>query len=175
MAMGSKITGFKKMNRQTGFTVAELMVGMTIGLIVLSGVSSAYISSRKAGGESQAASEQVENGRQALEFISYDLRHAGYFGQMSSLPAPAAALPDPCETSDLVALRGFGGVPEFSRLPGWRQFAWLKRRLLGKRELTAIGKKPSTTLLSQMRLGNLIVAQLRADDAWASDTMARCK
>jgi type IV pilus assembly protein PilW len=106
MAMRSKV-----MSRQTGFTLAELMVGMTIGLIVLSGVSSAYISSSRAGRESQAASEQVENGRQAIEFISYDLRHAGYFGQLSTLATPGGALPDPCETSDLVALSGAMAFP----------------------------------------------------------------
>lgn len=107
--MDLKIMNFKMMesklsDRQTGFTLAELMVGMTIGLLVLSGVTSAYVSSSRAGNASQASSEQVENGRQAIEFISYDLRHAGYFGQMSSLPAPTAALPDPCETTNLVTL-----------------------------------------------------------------------
>jgi type IV pilus assembly protein PilW len=107
--MDLKIMNFKMMesklsDRQTGFTLAELMVGMTIGLLVLSSVTSAYVSSSRASNASQASAEQVENGRQAIEFISYDLRHAGYFGQMSSLPAPAAALPDPCETSNLVTL-----------------------------------------------------------------------
>jgi type IV pilus assembly protein PilW len=91
-------------NRQAGFTLAELMVGMTIGLIVLSGVTSAYVASSKAGRDSQSSSEQVENGRQALEFIAYDLRHAGYFGQLTSFPAAGGALPDPCETADLAAM-----------------------------------------------------------------------
>ncbi len=94
----------RAISRQTGFTLTELMVGMTIGLIVLSGVSSAYIASSSAGRESQASSEQVENGRQALEFLMYDLRHAGYFGQLTALPVPGGALPDPCETADLVAM-----------------------------------------------------------------------
>ena len=94
----------RPISRQTGFTLTELMVGMTIGLIVLSGVSSAYIASSNAGRESQASSEQVENGRQALEFLIYDLRHAGYFGQLTTLPVPGGALPDPCETTDLVAM-----------------------------------------------------------------------
>ena len=89
---------------QRGFTLAELMVGMTIGLIVLSGVSSAYLASSRAGRDSQTSSEQVENGRQALEFIAYDLRHAGYFGQWSLPPAAGAVLPDPCETADLAAM-----------------------------------------------------------------------
>ncbi len=41
----------RAISRQTGFTLTELMVGMTIGLIVLSGVSSAYIASSNAGRE----------------------------------------------------------------------------------------------------------------------------
>ena len=94
----------RQRNRQAGFTLAELMVGMTIGLIVLSGVTSAYVASSKAGRDSQSSSEQVENGRQALEFIAYDLRHAGYFGQLTSFPAAGGALPDPCETADLAAM-----------------------------------------------------------------------
>jgi type IV pilus assembly protein PilW len=102
--MNFKMKQSKMSDRQAGFTLAELMVGMTIGLLVLSSVTSAYVSSSRAGNASQASAEQVENGRQAIEFISYDLRHAGYFGQMSSLPAPTAVLPDPCETSNLVTL-----------------------------------------------------------------------
>jgi len=94
----------RAVRRQSGFTLAELMVGMTIGLIVLTGVSSAYLASSRAGRESQASSEQVENGRQAIEYVMYDLRHAGYFGQLATLPVAGAALPDPCETADLVAL-----------------------------------------------------------------------
>jgi type IV pilus assembly protein PilW len=91
-------------SRQKGFTLAELMVGMTIGLIVLSGVTSAYVASSKSGRDSQSSAEQVENGRQALEFIAYDLRHAGFFGQLANLPVAGAALPDPCETADLVTM-----------------------------------------------------------------------
>jgi type IV pilus assembly protein PilW len=91
-------------NRQRGFTLAELMVGMTIGLIVLSGVTSAYVASSKSGRDSQQSAEQIENGRQALEFIAYDLRHAGFFGQLSSLPVAGGALPDPCETVNLAAM-----------------------------------------------------------------------
>jgi len=94
----------RQRNRQHGFTLAELMVGMTIGLIVLSGVTSAYVASSKSSRDSQASAEQVENGRQALEFIAYDLRHAGYFGQLTNLPAAGGALPDPCETANLTAM-----------------------------------------------------------------------
>lgn len=92
------------MTKQLGFTLAELMIGMAIGLIVLSGVTSAYVASSRSGRDSQTSSEQVENGRQAIEFIAYDLRHAGYFGQLTRLPAPVAALPDPCETANLVMM-----------------------------------------------------------------------
>jgi type IV pilus assembly protein PilW len=107
---------FKKVDstlsdRQKGFTLVELMVGMTIGLLVLVGVTSAYLSSARAGNASQDSSEQAENGRQAIEFISYDLRHAGYFGQLSSLPVTTIALPDPCETVDLVALYDAMALP----------------------------------------------------------------
>lgn len=94
----------RAINRHKGFTLAELMVGMTIGLLVLSGVTSAYLAANRGGRESQASAEQVENGRQALEFVMYDLRHAGYFGQLTTLPTAGGALPDPCETANLAAM-----------------------------------------------------------------------
>ncbi|MGD8789748.1 MAG: PilW family protein, partial [Burkholderiales bacterium] len=103
---------FKKtLSHQSGFTLAELMVGMTIGLIVLSGVSSAYLASSRSGRDSQASSEQVENGRQAIQYVMNDLRHAGYFGQWGIQPAPGAALPDPCETADLTAMTAAMAYP----------------------------------------------------------------
>ena len=92
------------MRNQRGFTLAELMVAMTIGLIVVAGAGSAYLGTTRANRDQQGVAEQVENGRQALEFIAYDLRHAGFYGQLTSLPAAAPALPDPCETADLAAL-----------------------------------------------------------------------
>ena len=73
--------------------------GVALSLIVLSGVTSAYVASSKAGRDSQSSAEQIENGRQALEFIAYDLRHAGYFGQLTNLPAPGGALPRPAMNS----------------------------------------------------------------------------
>ena len=91
-------------SRQEGFTLTELMVALTVGLIVLSGLTSAYVSSSHAGREQQAKSEQVENGRLALEYLGYDLHHAGYYGQLTSVAAAGVSLPDPCETADLPAM-----------------------------------------------------------------------
>lgn len=45
------------------------------------------------------ASQQIENGRFAVEMIGNNVRHAGYYGEFGSLPAASGfgALPDPCD------------------------------------------------------------------------------
>lgn len=69
---------------------------MTIGLLLLAGLSAIFISSSDANRELQKSAQQLENGRYAIQLISQDLQHAGSYGQFSSLPAVPGALPAPC-------------------------------------------------------------------------------
>jgi type IV pilus assembly protein PilW len=96
--------------RAGGFGLTEFMVAMTIGLVVLTGLSSVYMTANRSSQELQKSSEQIENGRFATDLLASELRHAGYYGQLTTPPTGLAALPDPCEKSDLSALY----------LDGWR-------------------------------------------------------
>jgi type IV pilus assembly protein PilW len=98
-------------HQQAGFGVAEFMVAMTIGLVVLTGLSSVYMTANRSSRELQGNSEQIENGRFALDLLASDLRHAGYYGQLTTAPALPAALPDPCESADLAALTQAMALP----------------------------------------------------------------
>ena len=81
--------------RQQGFSILELMVAITIGLMLLAGLASVFSNSSTANRELKRTSEQIENGRFAIELLTQDLRHAGYYGEYWKLPAvPATA--DPC-------------------------------------------------------------------------------
>jgi type IV pilus assembly protein PilW len=72
-----------------------LMTAITIGLMILIGLSSVFVNSSTANRELKNTSEQIENGRYAIELLSQDIRHAGFYGEFSTLPAvPATA--DPC-------------------------------------------------------------------------------
>ncbi len=70
--------------RQRGFSLVELMVAMTIGLIVLAGVAYLYLESRQSFRSMDNLSRMQESARYALEIISRDIRMAGYRGCASS-------------------------------------------------------------------------------------------
>jgi len=70
--------------RQRGFSLVELMVAMTIGMIVLAGVAYLYVESRQSFRSMDNLSRMQESARYALEIISRDIRMAGYRGCASS-------------------------------------------------------------------------------------------
>jgi type IV pilus assembly protein PilW len=95
---------------QAGMSLIELMIAVAIGLALLAGLSSLYVSTSKARTEFNKTSEQVENGRFALQSITRDIEMAGFYGR-SSLPVATTsyALSDPCATTP--ASMGFSTSP----------------------------------------------------------------
>ena len=79
-----------------GFTLVELMVALTIGLLMLAALVTIFESSSRAHGEFAKVVEQTQNGASAMRLVSDDLAHAGYYGEFHALPAPAGVAPDPC-------------------------------------------------------------------------------
>lgn len=69
-----------------GFTMVELMVSLAIGLIITIAVSQVYLSSRDTYGAKEELSRLQENARFASEFLTRDLRMAGYTGCNSKMP-----------------------------------------------------------------------------------------
>jgi type IV pilus assembly protein PilW len=84
--------------RQSGLSLIELMVSMTLGLIVLSGVLVVFVNSSSARNEVERTTRQIENGRYASELLTEDLRLAGFFGRFdpTSVATPGALPADPC-------------------------------------------------------------------------------
>lgn len=96
-----KINPNKRINsRESGFSLAELMIAVTIGLLILAGLSGLFSTTSKSRGEVERANRQIENGRYAMQLLTDDLKLAGYFGELNAglLDAPAA-MPDPCQTA----------------------------------------------------------------------------
>jgi type IV pilus assembly protein PilW len=90
---------FRPFPRQRGFSIAELMISMTIGLLILVGMVSLFVNNSKAQNELEKANRQIENGRFGVQVLSGDLRNAGYFGEFDPTPLAApVALVDPCST-----------------------------------------------------------------------------
>lgn len=68
------------MQKQNGFSLVELMIGITLGLILLTGVMQIFLSSKNVFTSQQALSRIQESGRMAIEFLSRDIRMAGFMG-----------------------------------------------------------------------------------------------
>jgi type IV pilus assembly protein PilW len=82
--------------KQSGLSLVELMVAITVGLLIVTVIVSVFFKSSQSYAELQKAAQQIENGRYAMDLISKDLHHAGYYGDYANLPPVPAALPDPC-------------------------------------------------------------------------------
>ena len=84
--------------RQQGLSIIELMISMGIGLLILAGLVTMFVNSSANQRELQRSSIRIENGRYAMDTITQDLHHAGYYGQYFLNTVPAAAQ-DPCATA----------------------------------------------------------------------------
>lgn len=65
---------------QGGFSLIEMMVAVTIGLFILGGLVALMVSSQRNYQVQDYSARLQENARFAMQFLSYDLRMAGYFG-----------------------------------------------------------------------------------------------
>lgn len=85
---------------QRGFSLVEIMIALTLGLLLLAAVLSVMLDVTRANRELARIGRQVDNARYALEVLSDDAQHAGFFGQYdragTELPV---ADPDPCLTT----------------------------------------------------------------------------
>lgn len=93
-------------NRQTGFSLVELMVALTIGLLMVAGVLSLFLNTSLTNAEMARANNLIENGRFAIQLLEKDIAHAGFWGThipdfdnlvFTGTPNDAPkAVPDPC-------------------------------------------------------------------------------
>lgn len=98
---------------QSGFTLVELMIAITISLLIMLALISVFINLSRNNNELSKTNLQIENGRLAMQLLQDDLAHAGFWGghvpqfdDFSSRTTPALAnviggsvptfVPDPC-------------------------------------------------------------------------------
>ena len=75
-------------NKESGFTLVELLIAMTIGLIILAALSSTFLIQRKTYDVQEQIVEMVQTARAAMDMMTREIRMAGYdpSGTMSSDP-----------------------------------------------------------------------------------------
>jgi len=85
--------------RQAGLTLTELLVAMTLGLFLVSGVLSVFLGGLQTFRNNDALARIQESGRFAMEVLRRDLRMAGYYGCRNSL-APEIPRPEIVNVTD---------------------------------------------------------------------------
>lgn len=100
-----KTRALRALTRQAGLSLIELMVAIAIGLFLLVGLVSVFSTSNQTYIDLGKASQQIENGRFAVQVLVDDIGHAGFYGRYSLSPAIPAALPDPCVNNNMTSLR----------------------------------------------------------------------
>src|SRR5690606_29784673 len=81
-----KTTGSRCRPRQRGVTLVELMVAMLLGLILTGGAIQVFIGNRAAYDFNEGLARLQENGRFAIDSLSFRTRMAGYFGCLPDIP-----------------------------------------------------------------------------------------
>ncbi len=69
--------------RQTGLSLVELMISLTIGLFLLLGITTLIVQQSSTRGEMEKSSRQIENSRYAMQILHDDIQHAGFYGEYS--------------------------------------------------------------------------------------------
>src|ERR671925_1972308 len=82
--------------RAGGFSLVELMISLTIGLLLLTALATIFANSSRTQREVTLSAQQIENGRYAIDLVSEDLRHAGFWGYYGVNDTAPGVMPDPC-------------------------------------------------------------------------------
>lgn len=66
--------------RELGLSLVELMISITLGIVLMTGVVQIFLSSKSVFSSQQGLSRIQETGRLGVEFLARDLRMAAYYG-----------------------------------------------------------------------------------------------
>ncbi|AOE83528.1 type 4 fimbrial biogenesis PilW transmembrane [Pseudomonas sp. TCU-HL1] len=115
-------------NRQSGFSLVELMIAAVISLLIMAAVLTLFLDVSRTNDEMAKTNAQIENGRFALQLLQEDLAHAGFwsgyvpeFDDLSNSGVPTDvpdAVPGPCSWTSAdnanllgIAVQVYDGVP----------------------------------------------------------------
>ena len=89
-----------------GFSLIELMVALTIGLLISMALGTLFLHISRSNDEMAKANSQIENGRFAMQILQDDIVHGGYWAghvpkfddfTYSGIPDDVpGAVPNPC-------------------------------------------------------------------------------
>lgn len=82
--------------RERGLTLIEFMVSIVLGMLMIAALSTLIANQSANRAEVDRSGRMLENGRYAIRTLADDMQMAGYWGELSTMPALPAAMPDPC-------------------------------------------------------------------------------
>jgi type IV pilus assembly protein PilW len=109
-----RIQGYIKLlraNRESGFSIIELMVAMGLSMLLLIGVITVFSSSRSTYEVSDRIARLQENGRFALDAVVRDIREAGYQGCTRDLPGNAKSISTLNQPAAMALITGYTTSP----------------------------------------------------------------
>ena len=94
---------------QTGLTLVEIMVAITLSLVILAGVIEMFVATKQTYRVEEGLARVQENARYAMNILTKDLRMAGYVGCIKFEPG------DPSNVNNIVSPdAGQGGLADFA-------------------------------------------------------------
>jgi type IV pilus assembly protein PilW len=94
-----------------GFSLIELMVAVTLGLLLILAMATLLAQQNRARSELEKSSAQVENGRYALGILQSDIQLAGFYGEFAGSIAAPGTLPNACETANMTNINASLALP----------------------------------------------------------------
>jgi type IV pilus assembly protein PilW len=100
------------MARQSGFSLIELMIAVTLGLIILAALTTFFVQTSANRTEMERNTRQIENGRYAIDAMREDVALAGFFSDTAPLVTPTWVMNDACPAN--IAAYGLSIAPAYS-------------------------------------------------------------
>ena len=94
--------------KQSGLSLVELMIALTIGLLLLAGLTLIFVNSSEANRELQKTAQQVENGRYAINRLTEDLGNIEYWGGLTSADIGSGGIRDYTDQTIVLASSNCG-------------------------------------------------------------------
>lgn len=76
------------LNGSPGFSLVEMMISITIGMVLIAGLIGVLVSSSRSAQTNDKTAELQSNGRYALNLLRQELRHADFRGYTWAAPTP---------------------------------------------------------------------------------------
>ena len=108
--------------RQSGFSIIEIMIALTLGLFILGGILYVFIGSRTVFVSNDAVAKIQEDGRMAMERLTREIRQAGFMGCSNSLDITPRIIADPDHdgnSAEHVTFVPGDGIQAFDNGVGW--------------------------------------------------------